>query len=144
MTKVAKIDKPGALTREQLLQNKLIRTTVELEDGTQIHIRELSGAERNELSSMYIRHRVPDPRAEKGFRQELPPREAAWIVVRGLLNEDGSQMFKPDDGQQLDQVTPAVLKAIADGICELSGLTGDLEEAVGNSSGTPTSARGTD
>ncbi|MFI0897062.1 hypothetical protein [Streptomyces sp. NPDC020983] len=94
--------------------------------GGDVNIRSMTGAERDEY--------------ENGLRKkgQLDLRNArARLLVRVLVNENGTRIFADQDAMALGKKNAAVLERLYDVAARLSGMTDEAaEDAEGNSEET--------
>lgn len=98
-------------------------------DVPQVMIRELMGNERDAYEASLITMRG----SGKNTTQELHLQNArAKIAVMGLINADGTQMYKnnPVDIAALGKLPAKGLERVVDAIMLLSGITEDTQEGI--------------
>jgi hypothetical protein len=99
------------LNRESLLGKSLAKQEVKLDAGN-VWVRELKASEVGE----YIKR-------HKGSTDELD--QMAWLVIRGTCDEAGQPVFTQADAEAVKGMSLKTLKAIAEGVAKVSGLSGE-------------------
>lgn len=107
--------------------------------GGTVRVRAMSGTERDSYEASCVQERpVYDGRGRpvKGqyeFRRTLD-NVRAKLVVRCVVNEDGSRMFEDGDAFALGEKSAAALDRVFDVAARLSRISdSDIEELAGNS-----------
>jgi hypothetical protein len=114
------------LTKEQILARKgeLPRETLPVPElGGDVIVRALSAKERDDYEASSLR------RKGNRFEQNLA-NVRARLVVRAVLNEDGSRMFTDDDADSLGEIIGSAIDRIYDKAAKLSGITKDDAEEL--------------
>lgn len=114
------------LNREALLARSLSRREVELPDVGTVTVRELSAAEVGQ----YVKLHKADDADELSM--------LAWIVCRAVCDDQGKPLFTDADLDAIKGMGLKTLKAIAEAVAGLSGLTDDdaAKKKPGVNSGT--------
>lgn len=108
-----------SLTKDQLLQSKPKIAPVELENGT-LYVRKISGSDFD-----WVR---------EGKQSELSM--MARLVVVGVVDSEGTRLFKNSELSQAQSLEFETLLKIATAIQEHNGMTAKNAELVGNSDAT--------
>jgi len=113
------------LTKEQILQKRELKTKVIKvpEWGGEVIIRELTGAERDqlEMESIDIKNGVVTPNYKN---------QRARIIQKVLVDEKGKSLFKRNEIEALGETSAAGLETIYKAVQKMNGLT---EREVDNS-----------
>ena len=97
------------MNKQGLLGRRLAVETVEVGDGETVQVRELTGAEGQELARLHN-----SGKQDAGI---------AWVTCKTLVNEDGSRMFEDRELAQVAALPLKLLKAVSDKAIELSGMS---------------------
>lgn len=100
-------------------------------------VRGLSGRERDAYEASCMVERPAIGADGKRLRGQMEMHRSllnirAKLVVRALVNEDGTRIFKDSDAQALGEKNGAVLDRLFDVAAELSGLTAEDVEELAN------------
>jgi hypothetical protein len=97
--------------------------------GGVVHVRTLSVGEREE---------VEEPALNSGTGRATMRGYRARVVVAAAVNEDGTQMFQPDDVGWLQHKAAGAVEVIAEAAMGMNGMTDSaVPDAAGNSDGDP-------
>ena len=112
------------LNRQDILAKKsLRRELIEIPEwGGTVYVRELSAEERTQYEierSDLVMGEQKDPKEKAKRFVDMRARGA----VLGTINEDGTQMFLPDDVKTLNELSGSALDKISSAILTLSGYT---------------------
>lgn len=118
----------GAVNREALLGLPLRTETVpvpELGNGTVAHVREMTAAhrERWELEAFET-----DGKA----RRAKPGLFRAYLIVFGVVTEQGEPLFGVDDLDAVSRMPAPVVERLANAVIRVSGLNETEDELKGN------------
>lgn len=114
----------------------------------ELYVRALSGRQREAIFERQ-RVEVPDGVNGKGKRKtKVHVRSIGWtaaVVAAGAVDKQGVRIFEDDDADWLADKNAAALSRVADKVQELSGLSSDEQESLGEgSSATPGGASSSD
>jgi len=101
------------LTKDQILNSDDIKTAIvdvpEWGDGGQVKVRALNAGERDEFELKHVEKTLTDYRA--------------YLASKAIINEEGKQIFSPNDIKALREKSSSPLSRIYNKITELSGLS---------------------
>ena len=127
----------GESLRDKILGAEDLQTeAVEVPEwGCTVHVRGMSGTERDEMEGMVLAGRngsVPNVRGIK-----------AALVVRTARDADGALIFRPIDAVKLNQKSSRAIDELFGVAQRLSGITDDdVEELEKNSEAAPSDNSG--
>lgn len=133
-------------------------------ESNELQLRELSGAERDHLTQLYINAQVPDRGNPGQMKQMLPPNYKATIIQMAAIDAEGQPIFDASQIEKLSDQSAQVLDRLSAEVTRLSGMAGITEgqlvtcpscgvqfqtgtptdEAEANLSETPSAASGSD
>jgi hypothetical protein len=101
------------MDRETFLSKSknLPTTDVEIDDGQTVKIRKLTRAEMDTLQKKHFGQGT-----EKGLQG------VRFMVIHGLLNDDGSQMLRDNDAEAIGGIDSDTVEKIARAVLEFSGV----------------------
>ena len=101
-----------------------------------LHVRKLSALERAKFAEAC---RVSDRSRDADNMLEVVTKSvSAFVVSRGLVNEDGSRIYRDDELEQITEEFPAdALDTIAEKILVISKLKKPVDEEIKNSETVP-------
>lgn len=113
-------------------------------EGKPYVIRELTGAERDELTNLYLKAQQLDARSGE-VKQLMPINYRATLIAYASLNGEGEPLFKREHIPQLSKKAARVLDRISDEITDLSNLIGiKVDEGADDFVETPSDDTGSD
>jgi len=114
--------KSAMLTRDEIIGKKILRTErVEIPewDGA-VNVRELTGAERDEVESWITRKTVD---SEEQIPVNRFENVRGKVAAKAIVDDSGLRLFSDDDAETLGQRSAAALDRIFTVALRLSGMT---------------------
>lgn len=136
--------KPKTLTREQILKAQDIkRETVNVPEwGGSVIVKTMTGRERDALEVMTMRDRLESGEDDAEANLE---NFRARMAVMTLVDDEGKQIFTPEDIEELGAKSAPALQRVYDVAVRLNKVSkADIDELVGNSNAGPSDASGSD
>ena len=115
------------MDRESFFSRKVSTSTVDLDDGTSLHVRKLSQAEVRDIQKRYS--------AEDKTVDGL-----AFVMCRCVVSKTGERMFADDDLDRIAELPFDDVSRVANAVMRFSGMVGGEEGEVGKGESPPSSA----
>ena len=116
------------MDRDSFFARKVSTTSVDLDDGTSLHVRKLSQAEVRELQRKYS--------AEDKTVDGL-----AFVMCCCVVSKDGERMFADDDLDRIAELPFDDVSRVANAVMRFSGMvTGDDSGEAGKGESSPSNA----